>query len=153
MFWGCSTLRFVTLPQNLRSIRARFFKDCTSLTNIRIPPSVEVVEESAFCRSGIQSLVILENVHQIDREVFRDCAFLKKVIIHSTDLNLATDIFRNCPSLTVLMIAPWLWSKFFVSMNGHPEFVFNFFRQYHTKIFDFNQWWIDRNVNHDINEE
>jgi len=137
MFSSCTKLRSVTFPQNLRSIPRRCFGGCTSLINIRIPLSVEVIEKDAFSGSAIQSLVMLENVYQIHWAAFRDCLFLKKVTFHSTTLNFANNIFSNCPSLTIIMIAPWLWPKLFASMNRHPEFMFKFFRQYQTQIFDF----------------
>ena len=79
---------------------------------------------------------MLENVHQIDREAFKNCAFLERITFHSPDLNLAHNIFVNCPLLAVIMIAPWLWSTLFVSMNEHPDLIFTFFRHYHTQILD-----------------
>jgi len=137
MFWGCSNLRFVTLPHNVRSIPARFFMGCTLFAAIRIPPSVQRIERDAFSGSAIQSIVMLEKVHQIDREAFKNCAFLERVTIHSTNLNLATDIFVNCPLLSVIKMYPYLWPTLFASMNEHPEFIFKFFREYQTQIFDF----------------
>jgi len=153
MFSGCSHLRLITLPHNLRSIPRLCFEDCTSLTTIPIPPSVEVIEEDAFSGSAIQTMVLLENVHQIDQEAFRDCLCLQKVTFHhaTTTLNLASNIFENCPSLTVLMIAPWLWPKLFASMNGHPDFICKFFRQYHTKILDFGTKY--RSINNGTDDD
>jgi len=137
MFSKCSNLRFVTLPHNVRSIPRWCFMNCTSLTDIRIPVSVEVIEECAFAGSAIQSIVMLENIHQIDRAAFQNCLSLKKVTFHSSNLTFANNVFVKCPSLTVLMIAPSLWAKLFVSMDEHPDFIFKFFRQYQTQIFDF----------------
>ena len=134
MLSGCSNLRFVTLPHNLRSIPHGFCQDCTALVRIHIPDSIEEIEGYAFNGSGLWSLEILGNLHRIGFMAFDGCSSLKKVVIHSTDLNLASDIFANCPSLTVIMIAPWLWPTLFNSMNGHPEFIFKFFRQYNTQI-------------------
>mmetsp|Transcript_3229 Transcript_3229/g.3570 ORF Transcript_3229/g.3570 Transcript_3229/m.3570 type:complete len:328 (+) Transcript_3229:112-1095(+) len=137
MFNGCSDLRFVTLPHNLRSIPAGFFYGCTSLAHLQIPVSVTVIGMNALCGSGLRSVTISENVHQIDREAFGNCFFLERVIIYSTNLNLRTNIFVDCPLLSTIMIAPWLWPKLFVSMTEHPNFIFKFFRQYQTQIFDF----------------
>jgi len=88
LFSHCSNLRFVTLPQNLRLIPIGFFYNCTSLTRLRIPESVEQIEERAFYGSGLRSVTISENVHRIRRGAFRDCAFLERVTIHSTNLTL-----------------------------------------------------------------
>ena len=50
---------------------------------------------------------------------------------------MANNIFVDCPSLSVIKIYPWLWPKLFALMDGHPDFIFKFFRQYQTHIFDF----------------
>mmetsp|Transcript_23599 Transcript_23599/g.26291 ORF Transcript_23599/g.26291 Transcript_23599/m.26291 type:complete len:247 (+) Transcript_23599:229-969(+) len=137
IFSCCTNLQFVTLPQNLLSIPEGCFEDCTSLTHLQIPVSVTEIGHHALCGSGLRSVTISKNVHQIDQGAFENCAFLERVTIYSTNLNLSNDIFVNCPLLSTIMIAPWLWPKLFASMNRHPEFMFKFFRQYQTQIFDF----------------
>jgi len=137
MFRDCSDLRFVTLPPNLRSIPRGCFQGCTSLTHLHIPESVEEIEGDALYGSGIQSIHVPKQVHRIRSGAFQNCAFLERITFHSINLNLRPDIFGNCPLLSIIQIAPWLWPKLFVSMKGQPDFLFKFFREYHTKIFDF----------------
>jgi len=162
LFRGCTDLRFVTLPQqNLRSIPEGLFEGCLSLTHLQLPESVEEIEVRAFRGSGLRSVTLFENVHRIRRRAFEDCAFLERVIIYSTTITLATDIFVKCPLLSVIMMAPWLWPTLFVSMNEHPEFIFKFFRHYSTQIFDggggalstANENGINRVVTHDDDNE
>ena len=142
------------LPPNLQSIPESCFMNCKSLTHIRIPPSVQWIEEDALNGLALQSIEIPETVHRIGRKACLDCSSLKEVTFHSsTNLIMDNDICAYCPFLSVIKIAPWLWPKLFASMNRHPEFIFQFFQQYHTKIFNFHDWWINRNVNHDDNEE
>ena len=136
----------IILPPNLQSIPRLCFMYCRSLTHIRIPPSVQQIGEEALKRSDLRSIVIPETVREIGREACSDCALLERVIFHSTsNLRFANNIFANCPMLSTIMMAPWLWPKLFVSMNGHPEFIFRFFRHYHTQIRDFNNGWVNRN--------
>ena len=136
MFSGCTDLRSVTLPQDLQSIPLWFFQGCTSLTHLQIPESVVEIRSNAFRGSALQSITIPENVQQIHQDAFRDCAFLERVTIHSTNLTMDNNIFANCPTLSTIMIAPWLWPTLFASMNEHPDFIFKFFRQYPTQIFN-----------------
>jgi len=136
MFRDCSDLRFVTLPHNLRSIPAGFFYDCTSLAHLQIPVSVTEIEVRAFRGSGLRSVTISENVRQISWAAFRDCAFLERITFRSTNIYLHNAIFVNCPLLSTIMIAPWLWPKLFASMKEHPEFIFKFLRHYQTQILD-----------------
>merc|ERR1712238_490239 len=117
----------IILPPNLQSIPRMCFYDCKSLTHIRIPPSVQQIEAGAFSGSGVRSIEITETVRGIGFEAFRNCASLQTVIIHSTQLTLANNILAHCPTLSTIMIAPWLWPTLFVSMNEHPEFIFQFF--------------------------
>mmetsp|Transcript_48296 Transcript_48296/g.53794 ORF Transcript_48296/g.53794 Transcript_48296/m.53794 type:complete len:284 (-) Transcript_48296:276-1127(-) len=135
MFMHCSNLRFVTLPHNLPSIPAFFIHGCASLTHLHIPVSVREIGDMALCGSGLRSLTLSENVHHVGLQACGGCSSLQKVIIYSTHLQLATDIFVSCSALTVIMIAPWLWSTVFASMNEHPDFIFTFFRHYPTQIF------------------
>jgi len=139
MFYGCSDLRFVTLPPNLRSIPAWSFFYCTSLTHLHIPELVEEIGEEALYGSGIQSIDCPEKVHRIGFRAFGKCLSLQKVMMHSSSnhLTLATEIFVNCPALSVIKMYPWLWPTVFASMKEQPDFIIKFFRHYHMKIFDF----------------
>jgi len=130
----------IILPPKLRSISGRCFEDCKSLTHIRIPASVQSIGEDALNGSGLRLVEIPKRVQQIRSRAFKNCTYLERVTIYSTNLNLGpgkTNIFVNCPRLSTIMIAPWLWPKLFVSMSEHPQFIFQFFRHYHTKILDF----------------
>ena len=143
----------IILPPNVRSIPRMCFMNCMSLTHIRIPPSVQQIGERALSGSDLRSIEIPETVHRLGREACSDCASLERVTFHSsTNLIMDNDIFANCPLLSVIKIAPWLWPKLFASMNGQPDFIFRFYRHYHTRIFDFNDGWANRNVNHNDNE-
>mmetsp|Transcript_48299 Transcript_48299/g.53800 ORF Transcript_48299/g.53800 Transcript_48299/m.53800 type:complete len:321 (-) Transcript_48299:520-1482(-) len=137
MFRDCSDLRFVTLPPNLRLIPRGCFQGCTSLTHFHIPESVEEIEGDALYGSGLQSVTISENVRRIRWAAYENCAFLERVTIHSTNVTMPHNIFANCPLLSVIKIYQWMWPKVFASMKGQPDFIFKFFREYHTKIFDF----------------
>ena len=130
----------ITLPPNLRSISKNCFRNCQAFTTIQLPFSVKEIAKHAFRGSGLRSIHFSENVNRIGPEACQDCLFLKKVTFHSsTNLTMANNIFANCPSLSIILIYPWLWPKLFASMNGHPEFLFQFYRQYQTQIFDFDE--------------
>ena len=158
----------IMLPPNVRSISENCFSNCQAFTNIRIPLSVEDIEADAFSDSGLCSIEISENVHQIGVGACRNCLFLERVTFHSsTNLTMTNNIFANCPLLSVINMYPWLWPKLFALMdddddndddddddNGNArnnksrqsDFIFQFFRQYHTKIFNFNELWVNRVV-------
>ena len=128
----------VILPPKLQIISRNCFKNCKSLTHIRIPPSVRRIRKYAFKGSGLLSIEIPKNVHLIGVGACRNCSSLERVTFHSSNnLTLGSNIFANCPSLSIILMYPWLWPKLFASMNRHPDFILKFFRQYQTQIFDF----------------
>ena len=141
----------IILPPKLQSIPYYCFDKCKSLTNIRIPDSVQQIDERALSGSDLRSITIPNNVNQIGPYAFWNCLFLEKVTFHSSNnLMIEWNIFENCPLLSVIMMHPWMWPKLFVSMEDHPDFILKFFRQYQTQIFDFNDWWANRVVMQEV---
>lgn len=47
-FKGCTSLQYLTLPQNIRKIPYGCFRDCTGLLFFRLPNDVETIEDFAF---------------------------------------------------------------------------------------------------------
>ena len=128
----------IILPPNLQSIPPMCFLNCRSLAHIRIPPSVQQIGKWAMKGSDLRSIEIPETVIEIGREACSNCALLERVTFHSsTHLMMANNIFADCPLLSVITMYPWLWPTLFASMQGHPDFILQFFRQYQTQIFDF----------------
>jgi hypothetical protein len=80
-FEGCKSLRRVngfgtasitTLPQ-------RIFYDCSSLLSVTIPQSITSFGNSIFVGSSIMSITIPQNVTDLGRSAFQNCTYLKEV--------------------------------------------------------------------------
>ena len=85
MFYECTNLRSITLPQNVTSIDEYAFSDCKSLESIRIPDSVTVIGTGAFSGcEAMESIWIGKGVTLIKAQVFGSCYALKTV--HVSDL-------------------------------------------------------------------
>ena len=136
IFYGCTELRWVTLPQNLQRIPDCCFCYCTSVEEIRIPKSVHALSYSAFKGSGLRFIDLSENVRIIGRWAFAECHSLERVTIRSSSLYMGDNVFTNCSSLSIIDLYSWLWHKIFESMNDDLPFIFKFFKQYHNHIFD-----------------
>lgn len=73
-FWNCFSLKDFILPDGLKSIEAGAFKGCANIppgivVDIRIPASVENIEEEAFAISGIDRIEVdPKNPHYFSRD-------------------------------------------------------------------------------------
>ncbi len=47
-FYGCKSLSNITLPKNLKKIDAGSFYECSNLNNIKIPSGVRYISNYAF---------------------------------------------------------------------------------------------------------
>jgi len=82
VFYYCSGLTSVTIPNSVTSIRSSAFRGCSGLTSVTIPNSVTSIGDFAFenC-SGLTSVTIGNSVTSIGEYAFEYCSGLKKVIV------------------------------------------------------------------------
>ncbi len=58
MFYGCSSLESVTLPDGIEDIGEYAFSGCSGLTELAIPDSVEIIGAHAFYGSAVKDIVL-----------------------------------------------------------------------------------------------
>ena len=80
VFSDCTALTSIEIPASVETIEAAAFKDCSSLTSIEIPASVETIKASAFkgC-SSLTSIEIPASVETIKASAFKGCSSLATV--------------------------------------------------------------------------
>ena len=73
-FTGCTNLKYITIPSNVKTIGVSAFDTCTSLNNLIIPNSVTTISSSAFwsCTS-LSSITIPSSVTSIGGGAFYYC--------------------------------------------------------------------------------
>lgn len=79
MFYSCSSLEAVSLPEGLRSIGYSAFYKCESLKNIRLPSGLETIEARCFEHSGLEEMVLPANTRKVGPHAFCGCNNLKTV--------------------------------------------------------------------------
>lgn len=92
----------VVLPEALEVINEFAFIDCSSLTNIDIPPSVTTIKRSAFSNCGIRELTISGHITNWDfseHAVFADCKMLESVTFGKTT-TIPSSAFSGCEKLS-----------------------------------------------------
>ncbi len=82
-FYGCKSLKSITIPDTVTFIGFNSFEGCTSLEEIVIPSSVIYIDSSAF----------------------RGCHALKKVVFNTTSIKeIYTGLFEDCWSLEEITV-------------------------------------------------
>lgn len=100
-FAGCSKLKSVKLPPNLKILADFAFNKTASLEKISIPNSVNRIARSAFSCSGIKEVLFEEPNDKIDLEssAFIDCMNLTEVTLPSGLSWMQEEVFWQCKNL------------------------------------------------------
>ncbi len=99
---------------NVSAIAKGMFEDCKFLKTVRIPKSVEIIEQSAFqgCQnlSDIQFYNGISYLKIIDRKAFRGCSSLETLDLTSAFMlrSILYNAFAGCTSLKSVMLPPRL---------------------------------------------
>ena len=89
---------------SVTEIGANAFSDCTALTEIVIPDSVEYIGERAFYNSGLTSIEVPESVKDLNG-VFMKCEKLKTATVKGKLEDYRADCvfpFKDSPALETL---------------------------------------------------
>ena len=104
-FWGCKSLKQVTIPNSVQTIGFRAFCGCESLRQIVIPDSVTTIEDYAFvCCSSLQQIDIPKSITIIGRDVFNRCQSLRQITIPDSVETIGEGAFSECESLEQIKI-------------------------------------------------
>mmetsp|Transcript_23447 Transcript_23447/g.57650 ORF Transcript_23447/g.57650 Transcript_23447/m.57650 type:complete len:505 (+) Transcript_23447:51-1565(+) len=104
-FGDCRSLVAADLPEGLQDIMQETFYFCESLETITIPSSVVGIGQQAF--EGCISLesvnfVSTKGLYKIGRWAFSDCSSLRRFDMPSTVRVIENETFRRCTNLEVL---------------------------------------------------
>ena len=100
-FYGCRSLKTVTIPESVTSIGSAAFINCFSLGSVTIPKGVTGIGRSAFSNcSSLASVTIPESVTGIGDSAFSNCSNLGSVTIPEGVAEIGDDAFGGCTGLT-----------------------------------------------------
>ena len=109
-FYECTGLTAVTLPPTLQRIGTDAFYYCTALTAVNIPAKVQNIENEAFyCCVRLNDLVLNEGVKTIGESAFEYTA-ISQLNLPESVTTLKYGAFGNCPYLTNVHIPKGLTS-------------------------------------------
>ena len=86
IFWDCSSLTEVKLPNSLTTLRKECFKHCTALKSITLPDNISMIDESAFeeC-NALETVTFPKSLKEVSTKAFYNCN-LKKVDLSQTQV-------------------------------------------------------------------
>lgn len=100
VFEACENLAEINIPKELKIIGKNVFKGCKNLSEITLNSGLKIIDESAFEESGIEKIVIPENVEEIKAYAFAKCYSLKELIIPKT-VTIDDTAFEKCGHLKI----------------------------------------------------
>jgi uncharacterized protein YjdB len=112
-FSNCFNLEYIKLSNTLTSIGNNTFENCRSLDNLVFPQSLNRIGSNAFLNcavekvrtvaqgkeytyTGIQELVLPDNVTEIGAAAFKGCFNLKTVKLPANLTQLSASVFEGC---------------------------------------------------------
>ena len=100
-FYGCSSLKKVSINNNITNIDSSAFEGCTSLDKINLPNSITNIGSSAF--KGCTSLTTvsgeLPNLKVLSDSIFERCAELDEINLPSSLTKIGNSAFNGCTKL------------------------------------------------------
>lgn len=97
MFYGCSTLTNLTLPQNSTAIGAHAFDGCINLSNISMSERIQTIGENAFNGNiSLTRISIPDQTTSIGNYAFQGCSGLTTLILSSSVKTIGNGMLNGC---------------------------------------------------------
>jgi len=119
VFFSCSLLKSIYIPDNIKSLGNQLFYNCISLTSVNIPNTVTSIGNEVFrsC-SKLDNIVIPNTVTSIGEYVFFNCTSLNNIIISNSVNIINLGMFNGCSSLNQITIPSSVTSIFNNAFTG-----------------------------------
>lgn len=100
-FLDCTGVTAVNLPSTLETIGEEAFKGCTGISSFTLPASLKEIQKSAFSGcEGITTMVIPNGVTTFGTNIFTNCTNLTGVTLPEGVTIIANAMFQGCTAIT-----------------------------------------------------
>ena len=105
VFYNCTSLTSITLPDSVISIGSRAFYGCSKLTSVTLPDILISIGDEAFSNCSALTYIILPNsLTSIGNSAFESCKYLAHITIPEGVTSIGSNVFHICESLTSIVI-------------------------------------------------
>lgn len=102
-FSGCSRLRSVLLPPNLKTISSSAFLQCISLKNIALPSTLTKIDSYCFSRCGsLQQIDFPISLQSIGEYAFDNCREITSISWENELEHIGQYCFNECIHLNII---------------------------------------------------
>ena len=105
VFWNTGFTSLPKLPENLTTISDGMFYDCTQLTSIEIPQNITRIDDTAFGRCPISEIDIPTSVTYIGVATFANCKNLTNIVIPNNVTDIGFNAFLGCSNLKTVTLS------------------------------------------------
>ena len=102
-FYNCTRLSDINIPESVNYIGNYSFAK-TGVKDIIIPDSVKYIGKGAFSNSDITSIKLSKNITRIEDNTFSNCANLSEIVIPNTVKYIGKEAFKDCKKLATIRI-------------------------------------------------
>ena len=102
LFWNCTGLKSVVLPDTLKNISWRAFEGCSRLEEIVIPDSVTEIGARAFQYAGLLEITIPDSVVSTGDHILADCPDLQTITWSAGATTIHDYAFAGSVSVTTV---------------------------------------------------
>ena len=99
IFDECSSITYVKLPSDMKTIPEGTFAYCRKLENIDLPDAYTHINSHAFANSGIKEFHFPDCMSVIEASMFANCDSLKQVRLPANLKAIKSNAFGNCKAL------------------------------------------------------
>ena len=104
-FSSCANLRSVQCLHPDMLLGHGVFYNCTGLKAVSLPENLEAIPAGLFEQAGLETFVIPASVTEIGEDAFRSCPLLAQVAFEGRRLiRIGEEAFRECPSLAQIRL-------------------------------------------------
>lgn len=109
MFFGCTVLETLVLPDNVTTIGEAAMSSCSNLTTVVIPSGVTSIGVAAFnsCKNLVQ-INLPQGLTELGSDTFHSCESLQSISIPSGVSTIGVNTFGHCKNLTEIILSEGL---------------------------------------------